>query len=94
MGSSRWKVAAAAFLAIFGSLLPVDADEHEHTVRQRLERPIAKKEALKIMDVCAPCNLLAVALTASCRQENRITDTAGRLGQSVVLFIDTWRVMK
>lgn len=44
MGSSRWKVAAAAFLAIFGSLLPVDADEHEHTVRRRLERPIAKKK--------------------------------------------------
>lgn len=47
MGSSRWKVAAAAFLAIVGSLLPVDADEHEHTVRQRFERPIEKGEPWK-----------------------------------------------
>ena len=62
MGSSRWKVAAAAFLAIVVSLLPVDADEHEHTVRRRLERPIEKGGALKIMDVC---NLLAVAATAN-----------------------------
>lgn len=42
MGSSRWKVAAVAFLAIVGSLIPVDADEHEHTVRQHLRRPIEK----------------------------------------------------
>lgn len=41
MGSSRWKVAATALLAILGSLLPVDADEHEHTVRQR---PIGTEE--------------------------------------------------
>lgn len=68
MGSSRWKVAAAAaaFLAIVGSLLPVDADEHEHTVRQRFWEADWKKKgrALKIMDVCALCNLLAVVATA------------------------------
>lgn len=43
MASSRWKVAAAALLAFAGSLLRVDADEHEHTVRRRLERPTEKK---------------------------------------------------
>ncbi|XP_042290041.1 transmembrane 9 superfamily member 3 isoform X1 [Thunnus albacares] len=36
MGSSRWKV-AAAFLAIVGSLLNVDADEHEHTYTDKEE---------------------------------------------------------
>lgn len=47
MGSSRWKVAAAVYLAILGSLLPVDADEHEHTVRRAFERPIEKGEPWK-----------------------------------------------
>lgn len=47
MGSSRWKVAAAAFLAIVGSLLSVDADEHEHTVRRRLERGRLKRGSLE-----------------------------------------------
>ena len=47
MGSSRWKVAAVAILVIAGSLLPVDADEHEHTVRQASERPIEKGEPWK-----------------------------------------------
>ncbi|KAG7999948.1 Transmembrane 9 superfamily member 3 [Nibea albiflora] len=32
-----WKVAAAAFLVIVGSLLPVDADEHEHTYTDKEE---------------------------------------------------------
>lgn len=35
-----------------------------------------KREALKIMDVCALCTLLTVAVTASCLQENTITDQA------------------
>lgn len=43
MGSTRWKVAAVAFLVVVGSLLFVDADEHEHTVSQHLERPIEKR---------------------------------------------------
>lgn len=32
----------AAFVAIVGSLLPVHADEHEHTVRQRLRGRLKK----------------------------------------------------
>lgn len=34
MGSSRWKIAVVVSLVVVGLLSPVDADEHEHTVRK------------------------------------------------------------
>lgn len=46
------------------------------------------------MDVCALCNLLTVAATASCIQEGTITDTTECMAWAVVLFIDTWRAIK
>lgn len=81
MGSSRWKVAAAAFLVIVGSLLPVDADEHEHTVRQRgrLKRGSRGNNGRL-------CNLLTVAATASRTQENTITGTTGCMARTVAFI--------
>lgn len=40
------------------------------------------------MDVCALCNQLAVAITASFIQENTITDATECMAWTVVLFID------
>lgn len=51
-----------------------------------------KGGALKIMDVCALCNLLAA--TASSLQENRITDATECLARPAGLFIDTWSAIK
>lgn len=53
-----------------------------------------KVGALKIMDVCALCNLLTVAATASCIQENRIIETTECVAWPVGLFIDTWWAIK
>jgi hypothetical protein len=33
MGSSRWKIAVMVFLSVAEMLMPIEADEHEHTVR-------------------------------------------------------------
>lgn len=44
MGYSRWKVVAAVVFALVCSLSPVDADEHDHTVRHLFERPTEKGE--------------------------------------------------
>lgn len=40
------------------------------------------------MDVCALCNQLAVAVTASFIQENTITDATECIAWTVVLLID------
>lgn len=55
MGSSRWKIAVVAFFSFAELLMPIEADEHEHTVRSF--EADWKWEALcvvvKIMDVVA-----------------------------------------
>lgn len=47
-----------------------------------------KGGALKIMDVCALCNQLAVAVTASFIRENTITDATECMAWTIVLLID------
>lgn len=71
------------FVVIAGSLLFVDADEHEHTVRQLL-RGRLKRGALKIiMDVCALCNLLTVVATLAAYRKAEL-QTCGLCGLVLV----------
>ena len=49
MGSSRWKIAVMVFFSIAGLLMPVESDEHEHTVRTvRTFEADCKWEALRV----------------------------------------------